>query len=319
MGDDLKGGLFRAMRRIGDLVAYLGTGLTRVERLKKRFSIPGLGPLPHPAGISMYVHRACAGAFVERLTARGESPFPPHARLSPSQLIGRFDDITKCGQCGKEFLPTDEGYISFWVVSQRDLRFWQEILAWHNNRGVARAERGDFEGAIAEYEAAVRFDPSDPVAYANRGAALGQLGEYDKAIADCTRATERAPRFAMPYTNRGCTYFNRGEYEKAIADHTEAIRLDPSLALAYYNRGNAYGQTKQYDLAVRDLTRLIEMDPRNAEAYAIRAHVCRAMGDMDAAAKDDLKSQEIGKKGGTKCAWLQSCKYRPMIPWIPSP
>ena len=131
------------VRQISDLFAYLFTGLTSVERKKKLFYLPGLGHLPHPAGINGYVHRHCASTFLERISDHGDAPFPPYHEVSPAELIGKFPDVTQCDHCGAEFQPTDEPYNVYWIVSQRDLRSWMEILNWMNDRGAACAKRGE--------------------------------------------------------------------------------------------------------------------------------------------------------------------------------
>ena len=60
--------LMNKVRQIADLFASLFTGLTSVEQKKKLFYLPGLGHLPHPAGINGYVHRHCASTFLERIS-----------------------------------------------------------------------------------------------------------------------------------------------------------------------------------------------------------------------------------------------------------
>jgi hypothetical protein len=103
---------------------FAGTGLSPLERKKVILRTSG-----YPAGIRRYVHRHCASAYQEHLPASGQTTFAPHTEeWLPTDLIGRFRDVTHCDQCGQEFLPTDEGYIAYWVVSQADLRLLEEVL-----------------------------------------------------------------------------------------------------------------------------------------------------------------------------------------------
>jgi hypothetical protein len=54
--------------------------------------------------------------------------FEPHTeQWSPADLIGRFPDVTHCDHCGREFLPTDDGYVAYWVTSQEDLHLLEEV------------------------------------------------------------------------------------------------------------------------------------------------------------------------------------------------
>ena len=81
-------------------------------------------------------------------------------------------------------------------------------------------------------------------AYNNRGFARADKKEYDKAIADFSEAIRLDPKDATAYYNRGIAWAGKNEYDKAIADYSEAIRLDPKDASAYINRGAAWSYKK---------------------------------------------------------------------------
>jgi hypothetical protein len=74
----------------------------------------------YPAVIRMYVHRACAGPYLEQLPARDRAVFEPHIEYwTPADLIGRFRDVTHCDHCRREFLPTDDGYCLLGCLTRR--------------------------------------------------------------------------------------------------------------------------------------------------------------------------------------------------------
>ncbi len=102
---------------------FAETGLSPLER--KKVLLRSLG---YPAGLRMYVHRACAGPYREQLPAQGRAVFEPHTeQWSPADLIGRFRDVTHCDHCRREFLPTDDGYVAYWVVPREELRLLEEV------------------------------------------------------------------------------------------------------------------------------------------------------------------------------------------------
>ena len=84
--------------------------------------------------------------------------------------------------------------------------------------------------------------------YDNRGVAYANKGLYDQAIADYNQAISLLPKtFPIAYFNRGSAYNNQGLDDRAIIDYTTAISLEPKgadpdfkLADAYDYRGNAY-------------------------------------------------------------------------------
>ena len=56
--------------------------------------------------------------------------------------------------------------------------------AAYYSRGLAHAELGRYEKAIAEYDEAIRLRPDYVEAYNSRGTAHAELGRHEKAIAD---------------------------------------------------------------------------------------------------------------------------------------
>src|SRR5687767_6757517 len=131
------------------------------------------------------------------------------------------------------------------------------------NSGTDKYNKGDLDGALTDYNEAIRLDPNLAVAYMNRGAIFAARNEYDKAIEDSTKAIELKPakveEQATAYTNRGVAYVGKGEIDKAIADADEAIRLKPDYAKAYYVRGFAYAEQSDKERALADLRKVIEL------------------------------------------------------------
>jgi len=135
------------------------------------------------------------------------------------------------------------------------------------NEGVARYEKGDLDGAIADYTKAIELDPRNAAAYNNRGAARKNKGDVDGAIADYDKAIELDPRYVRAYANRGLARRKKGDLDEAIADYTKALELDPRDADAYHNRGVARGYKGDVDGTIADYTKAVELDPQDAEAY----------------------------------------------------
>jgi len=135
------------------------------------------------------------------------------------------------------------------------------------NSGLAKYEKGDLDGAIADFNRAIGIDPKYAPAYNNRGAAKLIKGDLDGAIADFNRAIGINPKNALAYYNRGVGKGNKGDLEGAVADYNRAIEIDPKNALAYYNRGNAFQAKGQFFQAVANLNRAIELNRNHEYAY----------------------------------------------------
>jgi Flp pilus assembly protein TadD len=63
----------------------------------------------------------------------------------------------------------------------------------YNNRGVARQQKGDLEGAISDFGRAIAANPRHAEAYANRGIALLRLGKKAEAQRDLSQSLALKP------------------------------------------------------------------------------------------------------------------------------
>jgi serine/threonine protein kinase len=78
------------------------------------------------------------------------------------------------------------------------------------------------------------------------------LGDKQGAIADYNQAIKLNPNFAFPYNNRGWAKYNLGDKQGAIADYNQAIKLNPDFAVPYYNRGLIYKELNDNEKAIKD-------------------------------------------------------------------
>ena len=66
------------------------------------------------------------------------------------------------------------------------------------------------------------------VDYLNRGNTKYDKGDWDGAIADYNHAIELKSDYAAAYDNRGNAKRKKGDWEGAIADYTQAIDIKPN-------------------------------------------------------------------------------------------
>jgi len=166
----------------------------------------------------------------------------------------------------------------------------------YNNRGNAWNFKRDYDQAIADYDEAIRLSPQYATAYTNRGSAWDSKGDYDRAIVDHSEAIRLNPQEVSAYINRGSAWDSKGDYDRAIADFNEAIRLSPQYALAYNNRGSAWNSKGDYARAIADFSEAIRLDPQDALAYSNRGLAFRLKGDFDRAIADYNEAIRLNPK-----------------------
>jgi len=95
------------------------------------------------------------------------------------------------------------------------------------NSGNEKADAGDYQEAIKDYNKAIELNPKDAEAYYNRGLAKVKLGDYRGAIEDFNKAIEINPKIAEAYNNRGVAKGDLGDYRGEIEDYNKAIEINP--------------------------------------------------------------------------------------------
>ncbi len=153
-------------------------------------------------------------------------------------------------------------------------------------RGNASMARREYDQAIADYDEAIRLEPTSSIAYNNRGGAWSAKNQYKKAIADYNEAIRLDPMNTIAYYGRGVARLVTSDHDQAIADFDAAIRLDPSYALARVNRGNAWCAKHEFDKAIADYSAVIRLEPANARAYGNRGLAWFLKRDFDTAIAD---------------------------------
>ena len=165
-------------------------------------------------------------------------------------------------------------------------------------RGVARANAGDIEGAIAAHEAAAGLDPSFAQAHANLiplygrvrnwakaeehyravvrlgvnvsdahydyGVLLGLQEKWDLAADAYRQALALNPLHAHAHNNLGQILERQGKTAAAAAEYQAAIDSEPTLRIARFNLGRMLIAEGRNEPAIAELAKLAE--PRDAEA-----------------------------------------------------
>jgi Flp pilus assembly protein TadD len=129
--------------------------------------------------------------------------------------------------------------------------------------------------------------------YAQRGIARFQKSDFDGAIADFTKVIEMNGKDQeFCYYFRGMAYYRKGNSNQAIDDLSKAIAMKPDPRFLD-DRGNLLAKHGELDRALADLNKAIELAPQNAKAYGDRALIKLLNGDDPGAELDFKKCFEL--------------------------
>jgi tetratricopeptide (TPR) repeat protein len=177
----------------------------------------------------------------------------------------------------------------------------------YEGRALAWVERGEYDRALNDLDAAMRLDTKSVSAVRRRGGCWLAKGEYEKALRDFDEALRLDPKNARAFNNRGTLWAFKMEWDKAIIDFDEAIRLDPSDVTGHSNRGACFVHKEQFDRAIRDYDEVIRCDETDSNAFAWRASCWylkkdyqKAIADFSAAVRLNSKDRSVYQR----YAWL---------------
>jgi tetratricopeptide (TPR) repeat protein len=149
------------------------------------------------------------------------------AGVPASGVHAAVDDISeRLGDCQDDELDSHERVqICTHIIDDaslpEDLR--AEALV---NRGIVRLEEAKPDLAMADFEQAIAFNPSYPVAHAYRGEAHKAKGQFAKALSDYDTAISLDAASADLFAYRGEIHRRMGALDKARADYEAALRLE---------------------------------------------------------------------------------------------
>lgn len=129
----------------------------------------------------------------------------------------------------------------------------------------------DYEGAISDFNEAIRIQSDYVYAYVYRGLVKkNNLKDYEGAISDFNEAIRLKPDYTYAYVYRGCTKCHLEDHEGAIVDCAEAIHLKQDCFEAYKNLGCVKLKSFDFQGAISDLSQAISLQPHNSQVYCHR-------------------------------------------------
>ena len=148
------------------------------------------------------------------------------------------------------------------------------------NKGNDLYQRRQFQRSIKAYGESLELEPNRSETYYLRGNAkaqdgdyAGAIGDYDKAIGllefpkiGTARQDNANPQFAMIAYNRGNMKYAMKQFELALEDYDLALQAaTPNLrGTVFYNRGNAKARMQKYVDAIDDYQHAIDANVRLA-------------------------------------------------------
>ena len=167
----------------------------------------------------------------------------------------------------------------------------------------------DMGSSIADFQEAIKSDPSHLGSHIGLADAYVMAGQPDKAIAAFTAAVETFPNNHLVYNNRGLFLQQQGKSVEALSDFNKAIELDKNFAVAYTNRGYTLQGVGKLAEAEQDFTKSLEIDPQNPLFTTLRGTCRLSQGNVTGAVTDYSNAASLNPKNPVAQADLGFGKF----------
>ena len=181
---------------------------------------------------------------------------------------GRLDDALAC-------------FSNYIIENPTDTSAYSYII-----RGKMKYELGDFEGAVEDYDMAVKLKPFEEKYYYYRFMALYEAKEYKKALQSVSKLIQSAPGFYGYYFYKGNIYQDLGYYDSAIYMYNVAIIKNYQNADSYFYRAECYKATGEFKKALEDYNTAIMLKDSDGYYFSARGNCKYEMGDKEGACED---------------------------------
>ena len=222
---------------------------------------------------------------------------------------------------------------SHWRITSEAIRLDPNYAPAFFERGIVLCDcLGEFDPAIADFDAAIRIDPNQPLAYYNRAVACAAKGDLEGALAGWTRSDPprsevrpsvfraRYPLLQRPRRVRqGAGRFQQGPparprtldrllqprhrllqqratWTRRWPVGPRAIQLGFTRVEVYCSRGILYAKRGELKKAIADFDEAIRLDPDYAPAYNYRAAARAALGQAKRPLTTAPRRQAAGER-----------------------
>ena len=159
---------------------------------------------------------------------------PPRAvvAVAPPPVVARaaFSADEKAGTAALEKDDMD-GAIAAFTLALNKKEAGANPLYDNVMRGIAYAKKGQFEQALADFDAAVKIKPDDVDARFRRGSTRAQLKQYQDAIEDLSAVIQADAMNAAAFRVRGFAHNMLNQNVDGAADTDKACALNKDFCL----------------------------------------------------------------------------------------
>lgn len=212
------------------------------------------------------------------------SEFSAALELDPNDA-GAYEGLARSyresGEFEKALESLDKGFAV--ISSSNGPTYMLAIL--HNSKAITYDTMEKYEEALAEYNKAIKLNPTNDAYYNNKGFSCllfmdtrkrrtEKLMLLEEAMTSLKKAIEINPNNKTAHANLGYAYGLKGMHELALNEFRQAS----DEASAYNNLGYIYAKNGKLPEALEACENALRINPNLPVAYYTRGSICESLG-----------------------------------------
>ena len=157
---------------------------------------------------------------------------------------------------------------------------------YHLFAGKYYLNRGEYDAAMAELEAAAKGNPQLPFVHFNLGMAHLKKQEYTQAREEFLKDAAIEPDVALNYEEIGNAYWLTEDDANAEKSYREALHRDPRQVDAMLGLAKIYQKRQQYAALLAETDAALKVDPERTDAHYLRGQALLHLGRKVEAKKE---------------------------------
>jgi len=242
------------------------------------------------------------GTMIEmRVSYDNSASNPRNPNQPPKQVRTGPRSEDEMGHLWLQVLPEKESEEDPRVALQEALmrrrleKYPGDFMA-HCNLGALFASRGEYREAVANFEQAVRKEPSSATGRNGLGAGLLALGRVDDAIRELRESLRIDPVHSNARLNLARALMAKGDLASATSELDAFLKQKPSDADAQAGLGTVYLMQHRYDEALPHLQEAVRLRPEDADIRTNLGGLLAMRGDLTGAIREFEEALKLDPK-----------------------
>jgi tetratricopeptide (TPR) repeat protein len=160
----------------------------------------------------------------------------------------------------------------------------------HYIHGLILFDQVDYAGAIEAYDKAIGPTPDNAAWILDRGNAKLQRDDFEGAIADYNTAQQLSPGWHLPHGNLSITYVRQKNWVEAETEARKALSILPTFPEGHRNLGLALQGQQRFEEALAALNEALKAGSKASEILGEKANILEQLGRFEEAIEtaDDI-------------------------------